>query len=256
MNLRLIRNVSALQHLRKFSNGSLSSFVISEKPGKGKVMIASKDCLPGHTLFTEVPLLMATVEDMEKFAPLEPKFQIPKSMWAMHDNFTKLSPEAKCKVLDLFGPIDGAKATQMRSLMSGEATQRNWDVATFDNFIKVGMIQIFSSFGAKSSAVKLFEYASRINHSCLPNCIIDQEYEGDVEGEISCVVIKPVKAGDEITFCYSEDIQDKTQLERKAFLMASKEFVCDCPRCSAPGCFRLCVCFCVEDNVIPLFHCR
>ena len=74
----------------------------------------------------------------------------------------------------------------------------------------------------------LYEAASLLNNSCLPSC--RREFSGS---EISVVTSRGVKAGEELTICYSGLLQP-TFLRQTVFSQ-TKHFTCRCVRCQDPA---------------------
>jgi hypothetical protein len=74
----------------------------------------------------------------------------------------------------------------------------------------------------------MFEWACRLNHSCLPNCVWYTS-----EGKRMVRLVQPVPQGEEFTIDYIESRTLPTPIRRKR-LLQTKQFDCQCPRCQAP----------------------
>ncbi|KAG1663216.1 hypothetical protein FOA52_011309 [Chlamydomonas sp. UWO 241] len=83
---------------------------------------------------------------------------------------------------------------------------------------------------AKHSA--LFVIGSKVEHSCLPNVSY-----GSKTGQLVYKTVRPIAAGDRISFAYVATTQQDTQ-ERRELLVASKLFICACARCEGPDVCR------------------
>lgn len=77
-----------------------------------------------------------------------------------------------------------------------------------------------------------FAHASRFNHSCLPNCLINPTDRNQQQ----CHVIKNVEAGDELTFAYNAGVFYMTFEERAAYFKRTKNTfdICCCTLCQLP----------------------
>jgi hypothetical protein len=76
----------------------------------------------------------------------------------------------------------------------------------------------------------LFPLHSRLNHSCLPNCVVPTN---DNQHIISYTT-RDIAPGEELTFCYSGHFKGSTKLERQKDL-AQVGFTCNCETCSLPS---------------------
>ena len=74
----------------------------------------------------------------------------------------------------------------------------------------------------------LYEAASLLNNSCLPSC--RREFSGS---EISVVTRREVKAGEELTICYSGLLLPT--FKRQTVFSQTKHFTCRCVRCHDPA---------------------
>lgn len=83
-----------------------------------------------------------------------------------------------------------------------------------------------NSFGGERNGMcLLYNIPSFINHSCASNSLFH-----DHNGVL--VAFSPIKAGDEITICYS---QRDTVEERRAHLVSGYGFTCKCSLCESKG---------------------
>ena len=79
----------------------------------------------------------------------------------------------------------------------------------------------------------MFEWACRLNHSCLPNCVwYTTSLEGNQQKRMVRLVT-PVAQGEEFTIDYIESRTLPTPVRKKR-LLATKQFDCTCPRCQEP----------------------
>jgi hypothetical protein len=80
-------------------------------------------------------------------------------------------------------------------------------------------------------AVCLYEIASFISHSCIPNAIAIQHLDPP---HIEVVACFPIKKGDAIIINYDYKGVLRPKLERRKFLSDQYHFLCKCGLCSDP----------------------
>ncbi|OXU30296.1 hypothetical protein TSAR_016713 [Trichomalopsis sarcophagae] len=81
--------------------------------------------------------------------------------------------------------------------------------------------------GGKSTSLRaLFPVGALTNHQCVPNT----RHIVNAEGELLVYAAVPIAEGQEITMSYTDVLWD-TQM-RRHFLLATKHFACQCPRCT------------------------
>ncbi|USW54925.1 Putative SET domain-containing protein [Septoria linicola] len=77
-----------------------------------------------------------------------------------------------------------------------------------------------------------FAHASRLNHSCLPNCSMTSIQTGKKQ----CRTIRDVQPDEELTFAYTELLQYMTIAERRDDLRSQfSSGRCECNLCQLPG---------------------
>ncbi len=83
----------------------------------------------------------------------------------------------------------------------------------------------------KYSGPYIYEFASRINHSCIPNTTrgFSSSYFPDQDGHIIFVALRDIKEGDEITTDYLSAAG--TTEQRRELLKEHHGFVCGCQAC-------------------------
>lgn len=88
---------------------------------------------------------------------------------------------------------------------------------------------VFTAWDASYEArgVGLYARASRLNHSCRPNLV--RERRGG--GGLAFTTLRPVAAGDELTFSYVPVTDDAAK--RRSVLQTHFQFDCGCARCGA-----------------------
>lgn len=98
---------------------------------------------------------------------------------------------------------------------------------------------------SQTSLRGLYPLAAILNHECSPNT----SHVYDRDGIMQVTAAKHIKAGDEITTCYTSLIWSTSI--RRLNLLRSKQFACRCARCADPT-VRLCGTFCLL--LITLFN--
>ena len=205
---------------------------------RGNIIVATFDIVRGTTISTEPPLLC--VQEFCRSDPLPPTgFKIDPQIWKYYTAFLDEPVSVQQEILELYSPTDGKKASEIWWAVVNAAG------LDFDKevFIKVAMIFRFNSAltnpqpkdgGLQSSQNRkghsLFKIASRLSHSCEPNCCWFSASNGDRIVR----TIKPVKQGDELTVNYlNDDWLAKPVSMRRAKIDESWEFTCECGRCCA-----------------------
>ncbi|KAI9018998.1 hypothetical protein DFJ74DRAFT_675567 [Hyaloraphidium curvatum] len=80
--------------------------------------------------------------------------------------------------------------------------------------------------------VNLFPLGCIFNHSCAPNTVYVAGPQREAGGEVLFRTVRDVQHGEELCVSYINLVQPREA--RQADLLASKSFLCECERCSAP----------------------
>ena len=149
--------------------------------GRGKLLVATKDMLPGTVVLVESPLMYVSNEYKRSFADEENYNYV----FAAVGGFSRLSPEDQWRYLELFGPTTSEEMESIRGL--GRAIKvvkaKNMDAsvsqtpAEVETFVKVYSICKFNCFDV-DDGMAVYETTCRMSHSCSPNC--GHSYEGQV----------------------------------------------------------------------------
>lgn len=87
----------------------------------------------------------------------------------------------------------------------------------------------YSNRGARVQCiVSIFDFPSRVNHSCVPNL----EVTLDEKGTMRCVVVQPIKKGEQVFIDYSGGQTYSSVSERKENIAKIWKFNCSCNICS------------------------
>jgi hypothetical protein len=207
-------------------------FKIEEREGKGKAMIATMDLLPGTELFSENEGLLyipkkSVDEDDELF--------IESGLHA-YTEFKKLPHERQKRFLELYCPSAGLCHDLihdvMRNFTRKESEPEEWKPLSSEQrelVTRVACTFSCNSFPTEDGGREAFEIASRINHSCFPNCLVNFP-----ERRCYAMILRPIKAGEEIVIEYNRQFRFKSTPERRQQYQNTRDFTCHCARCEAP----------------------
>jgi hypothetical protein len=146
-----------------------------------------------------------------------------------------MASEKKERFLQVYGPTTSEFAEAMRynanllMFSDPEGNPRSLSAEEQELLVKVGAIFRLNSFAISDNSRGVYEVASCVSHSCLPNC--ERAFEGDA---VVIRAILPIKAGERLTVEYSPDRTESTA-ERRYKKKEFKDFTCHCPRCDALG---------------------
>ena len=73
----------------------------------------------------------------------------------------------------------------------------------------------------------LFPTVARINHSCVPNAVVDYP---DNNSRAVVRALVPIQPGEEVSISYLEE-EDERDFEDRTDSLHDYQFECDCPRC-------------------------
>ena len=208
-------------------------FAFDYSVDKGTILIADRNILPGAVV---IPPEQAIQKFTEQFLSKFERFKPYHKAVATFDIFINdLAIESRNRLLSLYGPTTGHYAESLRNFL----LQRYQDIEIsiecasladqVETMVKIGSVSRLNIFHSEKSYF-LFDNTSRMSHSCLPNC------EVDIDGTTCvCRALLPIRAGEELSIEYDDELKLKCVPERRRHYLASKEFTCHCPRCDALG---------------------
>jgi len=181
--------------------------MVTEIPGKGRGLVASKDIKKGQTLFEETAAI----------AVHAPSFMVP--LKEMKEQISKMSVEQKSKFY------------QLKSKGSLNALQ--FAAALRENCLPE--LDIFASNCSQTrdkaeDQLELFLSTSLLNHSCAPNVVRDGFTNSALAHEVKVRAIKDISKGEEVTNCYTSGLMTRSQMKTK--LKEDFSFDCKCAVCS------------------------
>jgi hypothetical protein len=210
-----------------------AGFSVIDLPGKGKLVIATKDFLPGEVIFREEPLIIVTNQLMDSFKKFESS-GIERAIWAFEQVFYQRLDTAKQEAfLGLYFPSNGSTSTELYEHLLAASNKNHWEESRLDILFKISMIYSFNAFSVKGTR-RVYEMCTRMNHSCLGNCRVD--FPADDKDTAVWTAVSSIQAGDEMSITYGACRYDmKPTSTRRGYYLSTKEFLCTCPRCTALG---------------------
>ena len=196
---------------------------------KGFMTIAACDLAPGSEVFHEnAPLLQYDESILSNYNENE---AVSAALAGFHVFKTRLSPDQQDRILKLHGPVHGVRADLFREAASATTLPGVNSEKEVDLFVRVSCIGAINIF-QRSPKYFVFEKASRLNHSCQPNCNMDINIENNT---LTCRAIAHISQNEELTIEYNSNHRWKATHERRYAYLLSKEFTCHCPRCESIG---------------------
>jgi hypothetical protein len=214
--------------------------IISVVEGKGRVLIATRNILAGEKIFSEDPIL--TSHEVFISAPLKKtleKLNFGLRNFYSFKNFQKLSPELKIRFLNLFGPTEKIEIDENYRLTE-KAVKKACCLtkAETTTFLKVAAIFGYNAFEGKMHGLfdhekdkeklvtEVYETITMISHSCKGNTLT-------TDGVLRA--LSDIAEGEELTLSYNGPRDTEQTWHRRAMYVMTKDFLCECPRCSALG---------------------
>ncbi|KAJ8522246.1 hypothetical protein ONZ45_g1172 [Pleurotus djamor] len=210
------------------------AFVIREVPGMGLGMVAARDIKFGELICSERPLLITTSlvrGYMDKDAVKGKK--IPTNIREMTEEFREGFQDS----------IDEQESTIQQALIRMNERARGQFMALHDchadegtsgpllGRVRTNGYGIFSSAEYPKGTVwytAVFNYLSRINHSCSPNTYSTWHYASLSR---QCYAARPIAKGEEITTTY---IGMTTPYAERKSLLQGYRITCTCTACTNP----------------------
>jgi len=178
--------------------------MVTEVPGKGKGLVASKDFKKGQVLFLETAAIVVQA----------PSLSVP--LQELKDQISKMSEEQKNKFYQLTakGKINPA---QLASALRENCLHE------LDIFLSNAIVKRIND-----DEMALFPSNSLMNHSCAPNVL--QRYTSDADDVSEIRAIKDILKGEEVTQCYTRGLMTSSQM--KTMLQEVFRFDCKCGVCT------------------------
>jgi len=182
--------------------------MVTEIPGKGKGLVASKDFKKGQVLFQDTAAI--TIHAPCDIIPLkELKEQVSNMSEEQKTKFYQLTPKG------CLNPAQLADAFRENCLQELDIFYSNC---------------LDEETGAADKRL-LFVSSSFLNHSCSPNVLLEGNNENsDSFHEVNIIAIKDISKGEEVTECYKKGFM--TSSEMKTMLHEDFLFDCKCGVCA------------------------
>ena len=222
---------------------NLSLFVIknlglevSHDTEQGRVVVATREFTQneiGHVILREAPALICKQQDYLDFI----------------ETFLDLPVEVQVGILDLYyQPLDsplGQALIEPSQLLYMLGVLE--DVTVIHQLLAIYMTNAHQ-YQQTNSAITLF--GSKFSHSCHPNVGYSST---SPDGFMEYHLLRPIQAGEQVTFSYLADLYETPTNERRHLLQNTKSFICQCPRCLAPDYSRCIQCPTCSDtnNYVP-----
>ena len=187
--------------------------MVTEIPGKGKGLVASKDFKKGQVIFKETVAI--NVHAPSDIVPLQ----------ELKEQITRLSEEQKNKFYNLTAEGNFNQAQEVAALR--EKCLLELDIFSSNCLTKDIVFSNRPVTGAGENSF-LFITLSLLNHSCAPNVYLD-----DCDGsghEVKVIATKAISKGEEVTHCYTRGFM--TSSEMKTEIQDNFSFDCKCGVCS------------------------
>lgn len=136
------------------------------------------------------------------------------------------STEALCAAFEGLSQEDGREIAT--TISSFGLKQEDLGKAA-EELMRLTVVFLLNSFASSDNEVRLCRFCALFNHSCDPSATPETE-----DGSVGMRLLRPVAAGEEITFSYVPLKQDPSAWpveRRQEFLSKSFGFQCSCHRC-------------------------
>jgi hypothetical protein len=174
-----------------------------QTPDKGVAAFALKDIPRGTRLLTEKPLLNIITVD-GKYDPL-PNFE----------RWKKLPQQDQDDYASLHA-IEHVRQEILETLIP--QGQEGMSFILANQIANLGAVYAANGFGES-----VYKYASRINHSCTPNC-----NQSPTDDEMRFHAVRDIKAGEELSVYYVDPELPQQNRQRK---LDDYDFLCKCAAC-------------------------
>ena len=228
----------ALESLKEVSIGAAASgTTIETREGLGRVLVATKVFKTGDIVLQESPFCVfenswiglaleyskMTAAEKEKLMEFQ---HISSVEEARHPEFILNTLATFTELLCL---------PEVRQLMETKGIDENdafklCTIVAINAHMYIGHTSYEVSTSITPHRGALFYIASKMSHSCNPNCCYTSK---QIHGELVYFATRPILCGDLLTFSYIESTYSPTS-QRRADLMRSKDFFCLCEKCCAP----------------------
>ena len=185
--------------------------MVTEIPGKGLGLVASKNFKKGELIFKEIAAISVKAREGAGVITLDMALEVKNQVQNMSDEqkskFYKLKPQKESFNSDTIGV--GITANCLEELL---------------------IVTNNGNFSSKESMLALFINSPLINHSCAPNAVLGKVPES-AKG-MGVIALRDISKGEEITQCYIRGLPKYDQSEMRKRLKEEFQFDCECTVCS------------------------
>jgi len=247
-------SVDYINHICRDECGS--QVICSSSPGKGRVLLATRNFQPGEVLLRQQALLRVPeaapacrafevvqelCETRPSDLPLEPRWywlalaSLTEGQRDQHDEVCGLppavTPEIQRRLLMLHGgsePDTGtAGARGIRALLR-KLGLRKIEPRLLERLVGAWTMNCFEHSAESPRSYATYFIPSFMSHSCFPTAI----WTLDPSGEYVLRARRAIQANEEITIAYvCEEMLLEPARVRQRHLRRSKDFLCNCDRC-------------------------
>ncbi len=216
-------------------------FSVHALPGRGRCLVADCSIAASTELMREPPLMrLPTLPPAQRKAPGASL----RLLFSAYSAFMQLPADAQARVLDMWAPLDGARAASVRSAAVACGLAESADSPQCDRLVRVAMAMHFNAVDIKPARADgaagagtdlgraLFATACRMSHACAPNCA----WHADASGARVVRSLRAIASGEELTVDYHAEAEAGRPAPWRAEELRRKyEFDCACARCAAAG---------------------
>ena len=201
-----------------YRNLECRDFVTLEtRANHGQVVVATRDAAVGTRIIREDPILVYEVGNMEE----------------MVSKFLALDRESRDAILNMHHPP--VPSPDILVLGFFIANELSLDPTVVHKLIAIDKYNSRKYHGSEQEIYfhvqsALFLIVSKLAHSCNPNTVLAIDASG---GRIEYRVMRPIKAGDMITYAVFGQLVELPH-HRKQNILQEMEIVCQCPHCIGP----------------------
>ena len=214
-------------------------YKIVDSISRGKIVVATKDILPGQLIVEEGPLLHLTEDYLKLFEHGDVGSALARLLATYHTYRKVLTSVERQKFDTLFGPTAGYFADGMREFAkrckyqdSGSGEGRALLPREIEEFVRVANVTRLNMIGSPSMGYSIFAEFTRFAHSCQSNCV---HLTDALTGACSVRAVCLIATGEELTISYFGPRDCQPTHERRQRYLETKEFTCHCSRCAALG---------------------
>ena len=186
--------------------------MVTEIPGKGHGLVASKKFKKGELIFKETAAISLKAREGAGVITMD-------MAQGVKSQVQNLSDEQKSKFYKL--------KHKKESLNSSNTVSIGLTANCLEELL---IVTNNGNFSSKESMLALFINSPLLNHSCAPNAVLGKVPESAKGMEV--IALRDISKGEEITQCYIRGLPKYNQSEMRKRLKEEFQFDCECTVCS------------------------